>query len=53
MVTGCYRPVIVMHGILDDAESLDQLVSFIKTAHPGTTVHNINAFNEMVKFCKP
>ena len=43
-----YRPVILMHGILDNYESLDQLVTFIQDAHPGTTVYNIDAYNDFV-----
>lgn len=43
-----YRPVILMHGILDNYESLDQLVAFIQDAHPGTTVYNIDAYNDLV-----
>ena len=45
---GGYRPVIVMHGILDKPESMDQMVAFIQDAHPGTDVYNVDAFNDLV-----
>ena len=37
-----------MHGILDDYSSMDDLVSLIKGAHPGTEVYNVDAFNDLV-----
>ena len=43
-----YRPVVVMHGILSGAEDMNDLVQFIQTAHPGTNVLNVNAFNYAV-----
>lgn len=42
-----YRPVILMHGILNDAESLQQLVNMITRSHNGTQVLNVDAFNDL------
>jgi palmitoyl-protein thioesterase len=39
-----------MHGILDDYSSMDDLVSLIKGAHPGTEVYNVDAFNDLESF---
>lgn len=46
--TDGYLPVVIMHGILDDYTSMNELVEFIKEAHPGTDVYNIDAFNDLV-----
>lgn len=47
-LTDGYLPVIIMHGILDDYTSMDELVEFIQESHKGTTVYNIDAFNNIV-----
>lgn len=36
-----YRPVVLMHGIAADASSMDPVVTWIQSAHPGTYVKNI------------
>ena len=38
-----------MHGILSDAEAMTQLVGYIKNAHPGTEVYNVDAYNNLVR----
>ena len=43
-----YRPVLLMHGIADNYKSMEGMVTFIKDAHPGTPVYNIDAFNDAV-----
>lgn len=43
-----YKPVIVMHGINDDAKGMTTMVEFIQDAHPGTEVYNVDAFNNLV-----
>lgn len=41
--------MIVMHGILDDASSMDDLVALIKQTHPGTDVYNVDVYNDLVR----
>lgn len=36
-----YRPVVLMHGIAASASSMDPVVSWIQSAHPGTYVKNV------------
>ena len=43
----CYKPVIIMHGILDHASDMQDLADFITSAHPGTNVSLINLFEEL------
>ena len=43
-----YRPVLIMHGIADSYKSMEVMVTYIKDAHPGTPVYNIDAFNDAV-----
>lgn len=43
-----YQPVIVMHGILSSSLSMDTMVNFIKSAHSGTEVLNVDLFNDLV-----
>lgn len=38
-----------MHGIFSSYESMDDLVSLIQSAHPGTEVYNIDAYNDAVR----
>ena len=38
-----------MHGIFSDAEAMTQLVGYIKNAHPGTEVYNVDAYNDLVR----
>jgi palmitoyl-protein thioesterase len=40
-----YRPVILMHGLLVSSESMEPLREMILEAHPGTPVHNVDAYN--------
>ena len=42
-----YRPVILMHGVLSSARGMDRLASFIKQAHPGTVVQNVNIYSNL------
>ena len=44
-----YRPVILMHGLLVSSEAMDSLEERILTAHPGTPVFNIDAYNDAVR----
>lgn len=37
-----------MHGILLSYTTMDDLVALIKEAHPGTEVHNVDAYNYLV-----
>jgi palmitoyl-protein thioesterase len=41
-----YRPVILMHGLLVSSDAMDSLEQRILTAHPGTPVFNIDAYND-------
>lgn len=49
-VSSGYKPVIIIHGILDHASDLDDLAGLIKTAHPGTNISLINIFEERESF---
>lgn len=42
-----YRPVILMHGIVSGPASMADLEGFIKDAHPGTEVLNVDAYNDL------
>ncbi|GAV00399.1 hypothetical protein RvY_11252-1 [Ramazzottius varieornatus] len=42
-----YRPVVVVHGIMDNAMALFDLQDAITTAHPGTEVFLIPMFQRM------
>lgn len=46
-LTGAYLPVILLHGIFSDAANMQQLVDMITDAHPGTTVYNIDGFDNV------
>lgn len=41
-----YRPVILMHGILDNSESLSTLVQRIQQVHPATPILNVDLFDD-------
>ena len=43
-----YRPVILMHGLMSSPAGLAELEGFIKDAHPGTEVLNVDAYNGLV-----
>ncbi|CAK8674919.1 unnamed protein product [Clavelina lepadiformis] len=40
-----YKPVIILHGILDAAADLKHLENFIKKAHPGTVVYSLDVYD--------
>lgn len=41
-----YKPVVLIHGVMDNGKSLDDLKGMIQKAHPGTNVTSINLFSE-------
>jgi len=41
----CYKPVVIVHGVLDKIHSLDALSNFIDKYHPGTNVTVVNAYH--------
>ncbi|XP_008429252.1 lysosomal thioesterase PPT2-A-like [Poecilia reticulata] len=41
-----YKPVIIVHGILDGPEQFKNLSGFINEVHPGTEVQIISLFND-------
>uniref|UniRef100_A0A3B5LA90 palmitoyl-CoA hydrolase n=1 Tax=Xiphophorus couchianus TaxID=32473 RepID=A0A3B5LA90_9TELE len=43
--TDGYKPVIIVHGILDGPEQFKNLSGFINEVHPGTEVQIISLFN--------
>ncbi|XP_043974332.1 lysosomal thioesterase PPT2-A-like [Gambusia affinis] len=45
--TNGYKPVIIVHGILDGPEQLKNLSGFINQVHPGTEVKIISLFNKL------
>ena len=51
MVVYAYRPVIVLHGIFASQDSMAGFVQFIQTAHPGTQVLNVDAYDDLVRQC--
>lgn len=44
-----YRPVVLMHGLFASSETMDIMKKMITAAHPGTPVHNIDAYNDGVR----
>lgn len=42
---GAYRPVIIFHGIFSDAKNMEDLVSLIQSAEPGTPIYNIDGYD--------
>eukprot|EP00731_Ephydatia_muelleri_P021332 Em0013g1059a len=42
-----YRPVVVLHGILASDTAMEEFVQYIQTAHPGTQVLNVDAYNDL------
>ena len=42
-----YRPIILMHGILDNAASLSSLVQRIQQVHPATAILNVDLFDDL------
>ena len=46
----CFKPVIIVHGILDHASDMEDLASFITQAHPGTNITLIKLFEELESF---
>ena len=46
----CYKPVIIVHGILDHASDMEDLASFITNAHPGTNVTLVKLYEELQSF---
>ena len=48
--SSCYKPVIIVHGILDHASDLKDLASFITQAHPGTNITLIKLYEELDSF---
>lgn len=46
----CYKPVIILHGILDRASDMEDLASFITQAHPGTNITLIRLYEELESF---
>ncbi|XP_074614482.1 lysosomal thioesterase PPT2-A-like [Acropora palmata] len=49
-VSFCYKPVIIVHGILDHASDMEDLASFITQAHPGTNITLVKLFQELESF---
>ncbi|EDO31718.1 predicted protein, partial [Nematostella vectensis] len=45
-----YKPVIVLHGILDKASDMKDLAGFIRSAHPGTNITIVDMFSELKSF---
>ena len=45
LTSDAYRPVILMHGIFDGAEGMSTLAQRIQTAHPGTSILNVDLYD--------
>jgi len=44
--SGTYRPVVLMHGVLSNAEYMEHVRNFITAAYPGTQILNVNLFDD-------
>ncbi|XP_017294986.1 lysosomal thioesterase PPT2-like [Kryptolebias marmoratus] len=50
LAAGCihgYKPVVIIHGILDGPKQFTVLTSFITKVHPGTQVSVISLYNDL------
>ncbi|XP_013884171.1 lysosomal thioesterase PPT2 [Austrofundulus limnaeus] len=55
LAAGCthsYKPVVIVHGVLDGPKQFQNLTSFITKVHPGTQVSVISLYNNL-KSLKP
>ena len=48
-----YKPVVIIHGILDTAASLNDLKTFIENSHPSTNVTVIKLYAEVKSVLTP
>ena len=48
-----YKPVVIIHGILDTAASMDDLKAMIEKAHPGSNVTVIKLFPDLESIDTP
>ncbi|XP_014668730.1 PREDICTED: lysosomal thioesterase PPT2-A-like [Priapulus caudatus] len=48
----CYKPVIIIHGILDSPDELVGLKKNIEEAHPGTNVTIVDLYNDAESFTR-
>ena len=46
----CYKPVIIVHGVMSEADHLEDLKDMIETAHPGTNVTLIHLYPDIESF---
>ena len=42
--SAAYKPVIMMHGIDDDAAAFDDMKAWIEEAHPGTPTYALDVY---------
>ena len=47
---GCFKPVILIHGVNSDGKSLDDLGRLIQQANPGTNVTAIELYDFVESF---
>ncbi|KAM3962719.1 palmitoyl-protein thioesterase 2 [Aphomia sociella] len=40
----CYKPVVLIHGIMTGSNSMEMILHRIKEKHPGTIIYNVNRF---------
>ena len=45
-----YRPVILVHGVNSDGESLSDLAGYIKAASPGTSITALDLYDNLSSF---
>ena len=48
-----YKPVVIIHGILDNASSMNDLKVMVEKAHPGTNVTVVRLFAELDSILTP
>ncbi|KAG7216553.1 hypothetical protein INR49_002040 [Caranx melampygus] len=48
--TDAYKPVVIVHGILDGPKQFQTLSKYITKVHPGTEVHVIDMYDNLKSF---
>ena len=46
----CYKPVIIVHGVMSEAHSLEDMKDMIERVHPGTNVTLVHLYPEIESF---
>jgi len=46
----CYKPVIIVHGVLSEASALEDMKALIEEVHPGTNITLVHLYPGMKSF---